>query len=512
MISTGREDQMESRRRRIDVEEQRQRILTSIQDMGEDWLKRLRLAGQVGAWEWRREISRVKDDCRNFLSFLIEKKDVMDDEFNVACIKIMTDIIERYNRNSGRPWLCTLLCDRIALRNVCRSMLRAVLYPDLNLCDMTEINSELVCELVVESFQLVKGVKTLIVPPKRHLKYGELLLYQISLFDQLQTFEFEFGCSNEIVIQLGKRCKNLSVLLMRNSKNVDNLCVHALLKLKNLTLLDIVGTSITKNLYGKILSKLPQIRNITCKGAVDDVLKCVSLDVIPNIDTVSGQVVDIEYVRRMCPNISELSLLGLNKSISTIPSLPKLYSLLVYDCNYSEMNLNYLLNSFGNVLTELSLERVSDLDVGYIIDNCRTLRSFSLVFCHLVSSKTEFDADQEHFSSVRILKLHEIVGFKFGPLLKFYRNVDECRLRNIKEIDDITFNDAVREGGLTKATRIIVDTCGDMSVAALWILFQNCPDLNELGKLSTWSQLKPAELRGFMKLLKEENIPLRLKM
>jgi hypothetical protein len=131
----------------------------------------------------------------------------------------------------------------------------------------------------------------------------------------LAGIEYDRYCTDEVVMQLGLNCPELTKVSFLSSNGVTNDCVPHLLRLSKLQFLNLRGTQIDCTHYGLLLIELPNIADIRFANKRVDVLRNITLETLDTITYVYGIVSDITVQIEKCPKTNfEVTIPGLDLS------------------------------------------------------------------------------------------------------------------------------------------------------------------------------------------------------
>jgi hypothetical protein len=271
--------------------------------------------------------------------------------------------------------------ERMSLMCVCRSILQALLPHGLTKWDMNCVNSDFMKELMVLSLPSLPSIKCLKVQTEEFSTCSWLLLNNILLLSEFPELVFPAGCCRQILAELSSYCANITVLDINSCKNVDDASVIHLLKLKNLGYLNIFETSITPKTYGKALSALPNVKNITWSEPADDILMSVTKNRLSSVISILGSFRNAHIFVQKCPFIKKLSLLHPKCNLSELKDLISLTDLTVIGCNFDTINLFTILEGVGPRLRKLQLFCVTGLLMYAVTHFCKHLKMLEFDEC-----------------------------------------------------------------------------------------------------------------------------------
>jgi hypothetical protein len=478
-----------------------------VRDVGLKWTCRLYSADFRGREPWLQEIESVEAEnvlLRQKLSSL--PLPIISRLINRSIIEDFTQIIALYNTNSGLSSMIRIK-DREAHQRICENILKSVLFPCISKCNLSNVKSEFVEELLIKLMYFTPNTKTLILPEVQHLNYMQRLVQNIQILNHLEEFNFQVGCTTEIIVELAKCCPHLRNINVERSLLVDNNCVEHLLKLRHLRNLNVAGTSVFDNGYRDLLSGLSQLKDIVWFRSIDIVIRNVTR-CLHSVTRFTGNITSGELLVWKCPNIHELSLIHIMEEVPDLGDLRRVHTLKIIGGICIFMNFTIVIERLGANLTTLSMYKILDLNINEIINSCSVLSSLYFSCCHVLQ-KEELDSSLPHFQNLRILKLKNIRGtFEFRSILHMYINLNEFHAADMEEVTETLIRQIVRAGGFRHLSKFIVYDCGHMSMNTAWALLENCPNLTELGKICTWPAAISEEIETFLNFVRNSNLSL----
>jgi hypothetical protein len=328
----------------------------------------------------------------------------------------------------------------------------------------------------------------------------------------LRVFIYEFNCTTDIVIELGKYCNLLMFLDIEYSSNVTDDCVEYLLNLRNLEYLNIGGTSISEMTYSLILSRLPRIMNVYLCREVDNVLQNVKKECLPSVIEFFGFVSNLSLLRKMCPRIKKLSIILQNVNTFELLHLTNLTFLELGPCHYNVYNLKNIFIFFGRRLTYLGMFYVKDINMFEIVCSCSVLKTLVVKHCSLTMSVDLVLAPKlPHFRSVKKIMLESNQGFNIFPrYVHYYSNLEVFNAELVMEIQDETMGAILNSGGFRNLSELVARECGPLTLQTAALLIRRCANLSYLGKLSTWSGVSVDDLMTLLHYVKVNNLALTI--
>ncbi|KDR13190.1 hypothetical protein L798_12987 [Zootermopsis nevadensis] len=462
-------------------------ICTMINRPFVTWIYKLYSSEELG-WRQRLPVFQlVLKQCVELKEYLMSLPESACKLLMEKIFKTVSAIIASYHLA-----LCSrlgALACRLQYEEVCLYMLRVVFLPCIKECNIRDIQNVFVQELVSQSLHTNPNITRLILP---HIPTTKVVRSVFSSFESLavlQEFSFEFSCTADIVIELGKHCKLLKVLDITGSKLVNDECVQYLLNMRNLEKLYVSETKISETCYAVLISSLPRIQNITWLGPVECILKNIRKKRLPKVNEFLGVISDVPLVRKLCPHIKKLSVCLQTKKSLDLIHLTEIVSLEFTSSDYYIHNLRIIIECMGIRLTKLDFAAVRNVDITHIISCCPVLKILNLALCEIVISENfTFAPELQHFKSVQEITFVRNSGFEyFLKFLHLYVNLELFHAEGVREIQDMCVSAILKAGGFRKLSKILLGFCGLLTLQTAMMLIENCDNLCLIGKLDTWS-------------------------
>jgi hypothetical protein len=453
------------------------------------------------------EIESVEAECLLLRQELSSLPLLMISELTEhSILQDFTHIIALYNKNNGRPSV-TRFWDRQVHQKLCENILRSVLFPCIPICNLRNVNSEFVEELLIKLMYFTPNTEILIMPEVEYINYRQHLVKNIQILNRLQEFNFHFGCTTNIIVELSKYCPRLKNISVQYSIFVCNNCVEDLLKLRHLQNLNVAGTSVSNSGYRALISGLPELQDIVWFNPIEQVLRHTTGD-FHSVTRFIGNVSSANLVVHKCPNINELTLLRIDEIVPSLGELRSVSKLAIISSSCIEMGFSMFIRQVGANLTTLEMNQVWDINVNDIVNYCCALNSLDLKHCRTMDIGVG-DRNSVHFRNLRILKFVINMGvFGFGSILYLYYNLNEFHAAHVRVVTETLIRQIVTHGGFRHLNKFVVKNCGYMTMETAWVLLENCPDLTEIGNIYTWSEVITDEVQTFLNFIRYNNLSL----
>jgi hypothetical protein len=335
-----------------------------------------------------------------------------------------------------------------------------------------------------------------------------ILRERIQILTRLEEFEFHFGCTSEIIIELSKHCPFMKKISVECSTSVDDSCVENFLKLRSLMSLNIAGTLISTNGYATLLSGLPQLEDINCFYPFDHVIRDLPAS-LPSVRKFTGLISDGKSLVYKCPNITELILISAPNDLSDLGELTMVVDLAIIHTIAVSYWLGPLFKRLGPTLTSLKLFKVVSINMGDVIYYCSSLKHLSITQCKLKCELEMFSLEFEHFKNVKnLLLVHDKGTFHYINNLHLYVHLNILYVAGMKEMTDAWIARIVMIGGLRNLNEFVAEHCGDLSLKTAILLLDNCPRLALIGHLSRWPRISRENVENFLDFVKTNNLSL----
>jgi hypothetical protein len=475
------------------------------------WTGRIHKDADMHNRIWVQHMNIIDEECikvrRRLGSFpMPEVLELVGD----PALREVTNIISSYDTNVGSRTFTTPL-ERCIYENTCQNMLKSVLFPYRTKWDIGIAKSDIVEELLVKLLYVVPNIKILVLPPRVAVPYTDILMERIQILNRLEEFEFNFGCTSEILIQLSKHCLRLKKISVQFSKYVNDSCVEHLLNLRGLISLKIANTSITANGYARLLSGLPDLQNIRCYNPIDPVLRNVTVS-LPSVNMFTGKVATMRLLVQKCPNIRQLKLVSIVDDPSALGELKNVVNLSFQQDTDTPVSFSPLITQLGPNLTRLRLLGISTINLDVIINYCTCLKKLSIMSSNVECDVQKFNPKSAHFQNVNNLRLVENFGpFDFCTILHLYTNLTVLDAVEEDQICDHVIKRIIIFGGFRHLTEFVIEDCGYLSMESVLFLLNCCPNLTTIGLLNSWPGIPEEVLLAFITFIQTHNLPLAVR-
>ncbi|XP_021931640.1 uncharacterized protein LOC110835594 [Zootermopsis nevadensis] len=429
---------------------------------------------------------------------------------SVQAVEIVAIIMKAYNIadrfRHGRP---VTTCRR-RYEEVCLFIINTMWLPCVVECNVNNVACTFVQELLSKLLKYYPNITHLVLPHEKNIEMSRYVLSNLRRLTELLDLKFQFVCTTEIVIELGKHCKLLRSLDIAESKSVTDDCVEYLMNLQSLEVLRINGTSISEACYALILSSLPRVQNITWWDSVERILQNVTKECLPSVNDFLGTVSDSSFLAKMCPRIKRLSIRLLNGNSLELSRLTDVKFLGFVKCDYNINILSIVVENIGFRLTYLEMFWVENIIFSQIFTCCTVLKKLVLRFSEVILHDNEiFSPELPHFKSVAEIILLSNTGLNnFRKHLHHYVNLKILRTSWFEALEDDTVSEILNAGGFKKLSCILLGFCGPLTLQTANLLITRCDDLSVIGNLNTWSGVSEEDKSALFDFVNRNNLEL----
>ena len=233
-----------------------------------NWIRMLLLAATRGIQSHSQQVEEVTNKCKTLNEHLTSLPKPILDYLIPPLIADFVNKISSYHKTF-------LGLKRIRKHAetkheaICTGMLNCLLGPFTRQYN-TGIMSSFEQRLIIQTFPSTPNLKILVFGTAPEIDNSALLANNICHLKHLESFQYNYRCTDQVIQQLALHCSTLRKIDVSNSRAVTDVSVQHLLKLKNLSHLDLTGTSVTERKYGLLNSGLPNITNINYSSAICD--------------------------------------------------------------------------------------------------------------------------------------------------------------------------------------------------------------------------------------------------
>jgi hypothetical protein len=236
------------------------KVRETLNDVLEKWFRMLRLAGTRSIYSYSQQVDEVTNECKKLSELLTSlPTHILDDLIPPLVTNFVTNMSFHH----------TIFLDLKNIREhaekkheaVCLEMLKSVLGPFTRRYN-TGLLFSFGQKLIIQTFNSTPNLNNLVFGTVPTIDNSALLANNIHHLKHLESFQYNYMCTDQVVQQLALHCSKLRKLDVSYSPAVTDGSVQHLLKLKDLRDLGIKGTSVTNRSYELLNSRLPNIKNI----------------------------------------------------------------------------------------------------------------------------------------------------------------------------------------------------------------------------------------------------------
>jgi hypothetical protein len=466
-----------------------------ICDACESWTKSLRDAAETGSEAYLKQTQNVMTDCDTVHELVTSLPTDILEPLAPVVIRKLINMITTYDGSccelKGAFWY-----DEDHQITVCSKIFNAALFTCTRAYYTKDISSSFSQQLIIRTLDCVPNLTILAFNIKTEIDNSDLVASNIHHLRNLKSFQYTHHCTDEVVQQLALHCAKLRTVIFTYSYAVTDASVQHLITLNNLEHVSLMFTSITSQLYGTLLSELPNVNNIAIMSPAYDVFQHIPNEELHTITQYVGYIRNINIVTQKCPNLRTATMYGINQNITNMTALTRLVKLQIITGNYEICNLNAVLIGMGHRLRHLHLINIQSVNIVDIVNLCSSLKHLILKACTFVplNGNAELDTDLPHYRSVTDLKLLENsppqTDFRH---LRHYINLQIFECKGVNILTDGFIEDAMRQGAFRNVLRFwVVETGnGALTMRTVELLLQHCKRLREVGYLGSWRLVAP---------------------
>jgi hypothetical protein len=490
-----------------------QKVREMLLDVLGRWIGKLCLGERSSPRSCRYQLREVKEECLTVKEFLTTLPIyILDDLLPLVVSDFVKELSSRVERERG--------FERFTRRDiqmdnaVCRNLLTSVLFSSTKRLNVRITNS-FEQSLVIQTLNSTPNLTKLVFNTGEEFDNSSLLASNIHHLTQLVSFTYTYRCTDRVVQQLTLHCRKLEEIDVSNSAAVTNASVEHLKKIKDLSYVSVMRTSVTTESYGLLISELPKLANINWSSPICNVLNSISSESLHNIKFFNGCIYDTRILTRKCPNITILKLMSVDGNLSSLGELNKLVELRIKNRDYLLSNMVTVLQGVGHRLERLHLYSVTDVNMYDIVTLCSCLLSLSIDYCTTVPTDfyTTVNRDLRHFQSLNsLIIVATSVSEGYNILLGYYVNLEEFMCGEVEFLSHDSVAQAVQNGGFRciKHFDVLDSDVGDLSMDTVRLLLDTCVHLKTLGTLTSWNRVSAQNIRHLKSRVRSENLDLTL--
>ncbi|KDR20993.1 uncharacterized protein LOC110828547 [Zootermopsis nevadensis] len=485
------------------------KLMDILYDKFREWIAKLSRAAETGREDYLRQVQNVAKESQD-INKILTALPIQITEDLIPIIQQIIGSIAWLDANDEK-FKAAASYDEENYNSVCRSMLRSVLLATTRHYNTAHLSSSFVLKLLIQAMEITSNLKVFVLDTKTETDLSTVMASNIHFLKKLQLFTYFFGCTDEVVEQLGLHCTDLRLLIIPHSSAVTDASVPHIIKLKKLIYVDILNTQVSCELYGMLLSESQNIENVHYLSRNHDTLGNISAENLSRIKIVTGYKTSIDTIVEKCPNITVLVMHHITADVSNMTALTRLTILRVSNGDYCTSNLNAAFQGMGHRLFELMLHNIKNLNIAHIITFCPCLENLGVERSTFSSDQNTLDPGNPHFKSVKFLRILETSENEvFLQHLRNYINLDTLQCDKVKEIDDSFVSETIRTGGLKNIANFLVVNAGDLTMRTVELLISNCHQLFTLGYLSRWSGLNPELISNINITVRTRNLDIQI--
>jgi hypothetical protein len=234
-----------------------------------NWIRMLLLAGTRGIKSYSQQVEEVTNKCKKLNEHLTSLPTPILD---YLIPPLVADFVNKISGHHETFLGLKRIRKHVGTKHeaVCTAMLNCLLGP-LTKQYNTGIMSSFEQRLIIQTFPSTPKLTNLVFVTEPKIDNSALLAINIHHLKHLESFQYNYRCTDQVIQQLALHCSKLKKIDVSNSRAVTDVSVQHLLKLKDLSDLDLTGTSVTERKRWLLKSGLPNITNINYSSAICDI-------------------------------------------------------------------------------------------------------------------------------------------------------------------------------------------------------------------------------------------------
>ncbi|GFG38125.1 hypothetical protein Cfor_07574 [Coptotermes formosanus] len=352
------------------------KVTAMVRGVVPGWSRRLFLSASRGLQYYQQQAQKVTKESNTVTEFLRSLPTHIFDDVTPRLIRKFVDDTagryESYRASVRNSWNAEDMYD-----DACIKMFRGVLVPPTKMYDTRDESSGFAQKLIIQTLNATRNLTHLAFDTA----HSAPLASNIHHLQQLLCFQYKHHCADKVVRQLALHCSKLIKIDVSESPAVTDDSVDHLLKLKNLTDVDVTLTSISPEIYALFISELPHIWNISWIVQSSYILDYIHKENLPTVADFCGTMQGGNALAHKCPNIKFLEPHSASEDLSSLATLNNLVELTVRKGDYGPSRMGTELEGVGHRLKVLALNDVENVNMGAIITLHSSLESLQLARC-----------------------------------------------------------------------------------------------------------------------------------
>jgi hypothetical protein len=477
------------------------------------WTERLCLAADGGIQDYQQAVQYVQQQGTLMHGLLtLFPTEVLEDLSPTVIRSLVDDIAACDEDNWGfKP---TSWVGEDMYNAVCTNMVKSVVVPSVTRCDMKGLTSGFAQKLIIKALNSAYNLTHLAFDTATDTDNSGLLAKIIDDLTNLQSFQYKYQCTDIVIQELGLRCKRLTQLDISYSQEVTDFSIYHLLKLKRLTDINLMETSISPEFYGRLISRLKNISILNSSPPICEILSTVSTEKLYTITCVTAPIHNTNILTQKCPRITTLTLNSVYEDLSSLTALNNLDELHLDEGDYVTSNMAAVLQGVGHRLNELDLRKIYNVNMADTVTLCSRLDVLVLECCTFVplAKHTFLSSDLPHYKTVDLfLYIHQTPeNEEYNRHLRYYVNLTAFMCAGVHIVTDDFVADAIHNGAFRYIVNFEVEDAedGDLSMTTVELLLEHCEHLETLGYLQSWRRLTPQNISDLKDRILLQNLNL----
>ena len=309
--------------------------------------------------------------------------------------------------------------------------------------------------------------------------FEPLITQGLCNMEHLEVFTLHYNCSDRIITTIGNTCKNLKSLDVAFSRFVSDLSIAHILKLLYLKEINVMDTSISNDGYVKLFTGFKS-------NKVSDILWKLGCSKITSYH--------LNILLCDFSNLAEFSVKSFISSSAVVYGTYYPQVVRFFNCKF--LNIDTLLMEMGNNLIELELDKIKDLNVKVIGENCCNLKKLKI--CGYVRHVPQHETNNAVLPGYQSLEEISLTLYRDYPFIAYL--ISECV--SLKKVDlfitdgsehetDMTMKFILSKNPLQNLQEFSVRThmAGFLTKKTILLFINQCPNIKVLRGVNTWSSI-----------------------
>ncbi|XP_060523905.1 uncharacterized protein LOC132700541 [Cylas formicarius] len=349
------------------------------------------------------------------------------------------------------------------------------------------------------------------------------ILSGIRVMKHLRSLCLCFDCTDLVIQAVGENCPHIKFLDVTCSRSVTDRSIPHLLKCRELTVLQLHQTSVTKTGIAQLIAGLPKLEDVGRCDELGHIIKHLYQNfgscgpfTLRKIQTRDLSTENLRLAVDMFPNVEQVSLFHDEQisDLTVLISLDRLRDLKLLSCAFYSDYLKQLLEIRGSNLTSLHLEHAEEMNFNALLDIsqcCPQIKSLVFYNCDFTFSSNQTPRKLKVAPFQKLEKLFWVVDSATNNLefiLSQAVNIKRIHLGSSTGITHSSIVSILNVNPMKQLEEFRVLYSSDMNMRTVELLLASCTNLRVLSELESWQGISVEELKQFKKCVCASNFDL----